>query len=159
MNPLLIAAMCAITAALAAYTLGVFSERRAGTLKKSHLALFWVGLALDATGTTLMSSLAGSTADASPLHGITGLAAIALMAFHALWASLVLVRGNAQARSRFHRLSVGVWLFWLVPYIMGMLMGIPGIHLGDALTCAAAVAAVLCLGGALCIRANSCRRG
>lgn len=159
MNPQLIAAMCAITLALLAYTLGVFSERRAGTLKKTHLALFWAGLALDATGTTLMSALAGGAQPASPLHGATGLAAIALMAFHALWASLVLARGDDAARSRFHRLSVGVWLFWLVPYAMGVLMGIPGVHLGDAPTCAASVGAVLCLGVALCVKANIARHG
>lgn len=158
MNPLLIAAMCAITLALLAYTLGVFSERRAGTLKKSHLALFWTGLALDATGTSLMSALAGGAPSASPLHGVTGLAAIVLMAAHALWASAVLVRGDDSARERFHRLSVGVWLFWLVPYAMGMLMGIPGIQLGDALTCAVSVGAVLCLGIALCVKTNLARR-
>lgn len=158
MNPQLIAAMCAITLALLAYTLGVFSERRAGTLKKTHLALFWVGLALDATGTTLMSGLAGGTQASSPLHGATGLAAIVLMAFHALWASVVLARGKESARERFHRLSIAVWLFWLVPYTMGMLMGIPTVHLDDALTCAASVGAVLCLGVFLCVKANLARR-
>ncbi len=158
MNPLLVAAVCAITFALFAYTLGVFSERRAGTLKKSHLALFWTGLALDAAGTTLMSALASSAQAASPLHGATGLAAIVLMALHALWASVVLMRGDKSARERFHRLSIGVWLFWLVPYTMGVLMGIPGLQLGDALVCAVSVGIVLCLGLVLHVKANLAHR-
>ena len=52
MSSLLLAATLTITLAFFAYTFGVFSERRAGTLKKGHLALFWLGLAFDTTGTT-----------------------------------------------------------------------------------------------------------
>ena len=44
MNPLIMPASTAITFALVFYTIGVFGERRAGTLKKSHLVLFWLGL-------------------------------------------------------------------------------------------------------------------
>ncbi len=38
MSPLLIAATLTITLAFLAYTVGAFSERRAGTLKRGHLA-------------------------------------------------------------------------------------------------------------------------
>ena len=81
-------ASTAITLALVFYTIGVFGERRAGTLKKSHLALFWLGLICDTTGTTIMTTIARTSAAAvSPLHAITGLLAIILMLFHALWAT------------------------------------------------------------------------
>ena len=133
MNPLIMPASTAITLALAFYTIGVFGERRAGTLKKSHLALFWLGLICDMTGTTIMTAIARtSTAAVSPLHAITGLLAIILMLFHALWATFVTVRGSEQSRRGFHKLSIGVWLIWLVPYGAGLFIGIPAFHFGDA---------------------------
>ena len=95
MNSLIMPASTAITLALVFYTIGVFGERRAGTLKKSHLALFWLGLICDTTGTTIMTDIArSSTAAVSPLHATTGLLAIILMLFHALWATFVTVRGS-----------------------------------------------------------------
>ena len=101
MSPLLLAATLTITLAFFAYTFGVFSERRAGTLKKGHLALFWLGLAFDTTGTTIMSVIASGGDDSmSPLHAITGVVAIALMLFHALWATRVVQIGRASCRER-----------------------------------------------------------
>ena len=109
MSPLLLAATLTITLAFFAYTFGVFSERRAGTLKKGHLSLFWLGLAFDTTGTTIMSVIAsGGDGSMSPLHAITGVVAIALMFFHALWATRVVLRGDEAARESFHRLSICV---------------------------------------------------
>lgn len=80
------AASTAITLALVFYTIGVFGEARAGSLQKKHLILFWIGLACDTTGTTIMASIARSSHGAgSPLHAITGALAIVLMLFHAVW--------------------------------------------------------------------------
>lgn len=140
MNPLIMAASTAITLALVFYTIGVFGERRAGSLQRRHLILFWIGLACDTTGTTIMTLIARSSHGAgSPLHAVTGLLAIVLMLFHALWATFVLLRGSEKSREGFHRLSVGVWLVWLVPYCVGLLVGIPAIRLGDAATLAISV--------------------
>ena len=140
MSPMLMIASLAITAALVFYTIGVFAERRAGHLNGRHLALFWAGLACDTTGTTVMTIMA-RTAGSEPtpaIHGITGLLAIILMLFHAGWATLVYVRGRrhddkviAQEQT-FHRFSTIVWLLWLVPYIIGLLVGIPMIHMATA---------------------------
>lgn len=58
MSPLLIIASTVISLALVAYTIGVFSERRAGELRPAHLAFFWLGLACDTTGTTIMAIMA-----------------------------------------------------------------------------------------------------
>ena len=39
-------------------------------------------------------------------------------------------RNTAATRQRtFHRFSTSVWLAWLVPYVIGLLVGIPAIHL------------------------------
>ncbi len=146
MSTTLIAASAIITLALIAYTIGVFAERRAGAIKPRHLAFFWAGLACDSTGTALMGSMAQASGGAvSPLHPATGALAIALMLFHAAWATFVVLRGSDAQRRGFHRLSVAVWLAWLVPYLIGMLVGIPAIDLPDfiALIAAAAVVAAL----------------
>ena len=138
MSPLLMTASLAITGALILYTIGVFKERADGRLRSIHLAFFWLGLACDTTGTTLMTVIARSSSTAAPaIHGVTGLAAIVLMLFHALWATVVFVQGRnrserALERERtFHRFSAAVWVDWLVPYVIGMLVGIPAIKLAS----------------------------
>lgn len=145
MSPLLIIASTVISLALVAYTIGVFSERRAGELRPAHLAFFWLGLACDTTGTTIMAIMAQGGGAISPLHGITGLLAIILMLFHAGWATYVTVRGNEKSRHSFHLLSICVWLVWLVPYFVGLLIGILVFHVSDAfvIVFAAGVVAVL----------------
>lgn len=129
MSPMLMFASLAITGALIFYTVGVFRERADGSLRGCHVVLFWLGLACDTTGTTLMSIMARTSAEAAPaIHGITGLAAILLMLFHAGWATLVYFQGKrggetALERERtFHRLSAAVWVAWLVPYVIGIPM-------------------------------------
>ena len=88
------------------------------------------GLACDTTGTLTMSNIASqSAASGFGIHAITGVVAIVLMLVHALWATFTYKRGSQQARRRFHTFSTVVWLAWLVPYIIGMLVGIPAIHL------------------------------
>ena len=44
-----------ISLALVFYTIGVFAERRSGTLRPKHLAFFWTGFVFDTAGTTIMS--------------------------------------------------------------------------------------------------------
>lgn len=150
MSPLLMTASLAITGALVLYTVGVFKERADGRLRGVHLVFFWLGLACDTTGTSIMTAIARSSASAAPaVHGVTGLAAIVLMLFHAVWATAVYVQGrrkDARALERegtFHRFSAAVWVAWLVPYVIGMLVGIPAIRLGSV----PAVAASLVVAG------------
>ena len=117
----LVFAIITITLALVFYTIGVFGERK-------DLVTFWCGLAFDTTGTTIMSFIASAktvqlSTTASLLHGVTGVAAIALMLFHAIWATCVLVRGNERQRASFHKFSIVVWAVWLVPYVLGMIVG------------------------------------
>lgn len=145
-------ASAAITLALVLYTIGVFAERRSGTLTASHLVFFYLGLACDTAGTAVMSVIAQGES-ASPAHAATGLLAIILMVVHAVWATAVLARKNHEAMARFHRFSAAVWTIWLIPYFCGMLMGIPAIDLstnaafGAALIGAGAIGLVLYLRG------------
>lgn len=121
----LILAIIAITLALLFYTIGVFSERKSGILKKSHVIIFWIGLIFDTTGTTIMSGMAKGSSLLS-MHGITGALAIMLMLFHALWASIVYRKHKEEKQKNFHKFSIVVWLIWLVPYILGVFVGMGG---------------------------------
>lgn len=103
-----------ITLALIFYSLGVWGEFFKKTLLKIHVILFWLGLACDALGTTLMFNMAeGISFD---IHAISGTIAILLMAVHAIWATIVERSGSEEQKRLFHRYSIVVWLFWLIPY-------------------------------------------
>ncbi len=114
----MIVPIATMTAAVTFYTLGVFSEKKEGKLTKNHVAIFWLGLFFDTTGTTAMGMISdGFTLN---IHGITGLAALILMALHVLWATMVLFKGSEKQKTGFHRFSVWVWIIWLVPFFSGM---------------------------------------
>ena len=119
---MLIYAVISITTALIFYTVGVWAEKIQKKLKKWHLVVFWIGLTFDTIGTTLMSKLAGQGFQLN-LHGITGVTAILLMLFHAVWATVVLLRGDDKAKENFHKFSILVWFIWLIPYISGVVVG------------------------------------
>lgn len=122
MSGKLIMAIITITLALIFYTIGVFSERKSGILKRFHVIMFWIGLLFDTTGTSIMSSIANGGSLLS-LHGITGAIAIVLMLFHAVWATVVFVKQNKEKLQNFHNFSIVVWLIWLVPYVIGLVIG------------------------------------
>lgn len=109
-----------INLALLSYTIGVWSEKRSGQLQMKHLAYFGLGLLFDTVGTTFMKLLAESTV--LNLHGITGLIALVLMFFHTVWASFVLLRKKENQIKQFHKFSLLVWILWLVPYSIGVVL-------------------------------------
>lgn len=124
MEPKLIVAIITITLALIFYTIGVFGERKAGALEKKHVIIFWLGLLCDTIGTLTMGAIAkGSAVAASPIHGITGFIAIVLMLFHAVWATWVLYKNDTTKKQSFHKFSIIVWAIWLIPYFIGMYIG------------------------------------
>ena len=43
------------------------------------------------------------------IHGISGLAAILLMLFHAIWATVVIIKQNPKQLQNFHKFSIVVW--------------------------------------------------
>lgn len=117
-------AIVLITAALAFYTLGVWAERRQGTLRPWHVIAFALGLTCDASGTYFMSLIADQQTRPrgvlTQVMTVTGAAALLLMLGHLVWAVVVLLRNREGERRQFHKLSVGVWAFWLIPYVTGM---------------------------------------
>ena len=46
------------------------------------------------------------------------------MAIHAAWAIYTYWKGNAKAKQKFSKFSIFVWTFWLIPYILGIVLGI-----------------------------------
>ena len=153
MSGQLMFASIAITMALILYTIGVFTERHRGALTGPILTLFWLGLICDSTGTAIMTSMARSNAgaDAPAIHGITGALAIVLMLLHAGWATLVWLRSRKggekalEQQRTFHRFSTIVWLLWLVPYLIGLFVGMPMLHMGTVPSVIASVAVVAVL--------------
>jgi len=132
MDPKLIFATVTITLALVFYTTGVWGERKSKILKKKHVIIFWFGLIFDTIGTLTMSSIAKGgefsvkSAITQNLHGITGVLAIALMLFHAGWATWVLYKNDIKKMQFFHKFSIFVWAVWLIPYFVGMFIGMIG---------------------------------
>lgn len=112
-----------ITLALVAYSIGVWAERVARYLHRWHVVAFWVGLAFDIAGTLAMHALARRPFSLRDPHTLTGQLALWLMLGHAVWATRVVAYGAPDTRRRFHRYSLVVWCFWLVPYFGGMALG------------------------------------
>ncbi|WP_243293062.1 HsmA family protein [Bacillus sp. FJAT-47783] len=110
-----------ITLALIFYTIGVWSEKVQGVLKKWHVVIFWAGLLCDTIGTTIMGEIAEGTLFS--FHGMTGLLAILLMLFHAIWATVVLMKKDSKTINNFHKLSIIVWVIWLIPFGSGLIFG------------------------------------
>ena len=127
MSEVLITSITAITLALIFYTIGVWAEHKAKILKWSHFVFFVLGFVADTTGTLAMSTMADKAESSGSalisLHGITGALAIALMLIHVIWALIVLIKGRETAKAQFHKFSLIVWGIWLIPYFIGMLMG------------------------------------
>lgn len=119
---MLLYAIITISAACVFYTIGVWSEKISGTLKRWHLVLFWVGLVFDTTGTTLMGKLANDVFSVN-FHSITGISAIILMMIHAVWATVVLVQNREKQKASFHKFSILVWVLWMIPFLSGMALG------------------------------------
>ncbi len=112
-----------ITLALLFYSLGVWAERIASYLKPWHVAAFWTGFVFDVSGTLAMHEMAKNPFNFFDSHTMTGQIALWLMLVHAIWATVVVKKGQETTRKKFHRYSLIVWLIWLVPYFGGMYLG------------------------------------
>ena len=119
---MLIIAISFIFAACIFYTLGVWSEKIQKRLMVWHTVVFWLGFVCDTIGTGAMGKLAGSIIQLN-FHGLTGLLAILLMLFHAIWATIAIVRKNENQLLNFHKFSFVVWIIWLIPMVTGMILG------------------------------------
>lgn len=119
---MLLSAIILISLAFLFYTLGVWSEKIQGQLLLWHSIVFWIGFAFDTAGTTMMSRLSETQFQIN-IHAITGALAILIMFFHAIWSTVVLIRNDEYMRKNFRKLSILVWVIWLIPYISGIIIG------------------------------------
>ena len=118
---MLITAIIFINLAGLFYTLAVLAEKVQNILKRWHVVVFWLGLVFDSIGTTAMSKMVGGLQ--FNFHGVTGIFAIFLMFIHTIWATWVVQSEDIQLKVNFHKLSIIVWIIWLIPMISGMLFG------------------------------------
>ena len=116
-------AIVSITLALVFYSIGTWAERFQKELKIWHIVFFLLGLTADTLGTSIMSRIVDETGREEVLHAITGLLALILMAIHAIWAVWTYWKGSEKAKRNFSKFSVVVWAFWLIPYIIGVFLG------------------------------------
>ena len=119
---MLFIAISFIFAACIFYTVGVWAEKISKRLKTWHAVVFWLGLICDTIGTGAMGKLAGSLIQFN-IHGLTGMLAIILMLFHAIWATSVIIRKDEKTILQFHKFSIVVWIIWLIPMLSGMILG------------------------------------
>lgn len=132
MGSMPMAAGIAIALALVLYATGVFSERHAGQLRWCHVLLFWGSLLSNIAGVLLLIE---ATCDMgqegpSPMHVLISVITIAVSAFHAIWATAALAFRRKEPQSMLHQLSILIWLIWLIPYLAGAFMDLPGMSLG-----------------------------
>jgi len=119
---MLIIAITFIFAACIFYTIGVWAEKIQKRLKSWHVIVFWLGFVCDTTGTGAMGKMVGSIIQLN-FHGLTGLLAILLMLFHAIWATIVIYKKDEVMILKFHKFSIVVWIIWLIPMATGMILG------------------------------------
>lgn len=84
---------------------------------------FLLGLLADTVGTSLMEHIAELTHLHDEMHTVTGAIAILLMFVHALWAIWTYVKGTPIEKRHFNRFSIVVWCIWLIPYLIGVYLG------------------------------------
>ena len=46
-----------------------------------------------------------------------------LMLFHVVWATIVFLKKDKEKLQSFHKFSIVVWLIWLIPYVIGLIIG------------------------------------
>lgn len=119
---MLLFAIIFINLALIFYTVGVWAEKLQKNLKPWHVVIFWLGLVCDTLGTGAMGKIAGDIFQFS-FHGVTGMLAILLMMFHAVWATFVIIKNNVEMKKSFHKFSILVWIIWLIPMLSGIIFG------------------------------------
>ncbi len=118
MNPVRIAAVATVTAALVLYGVGTFRERRAGRATAGVRGFLSAGLACDVLATLLMIVATGGLS--LTLHGLLGYSALALMTV-----DVVLLRGHWRAHGDAplpagkRRYATLAYAYWVFAYVAG----------------------------------------
>ena len=122
MKPIILVSVISITSALLLYTVAVWSNWRRKLLTGTTLVLFWLGLTADALATKMMGmSVEKTTWDFHTISGYAGLALMAVLAVTGTWAKFT---GRQDILKSFHKVSVPVWVIWVISYATGVIIGI-----------------------------------
>jgi uncharacterized repeat protein (TIGR03987 family) len=123
---MLFQAVICMCLALIFYTWAVFSARLHG-LHRKHLLIFGSGLVCDYLGTHLMLFYGLANGIVPEWHIVVGMASLAGMAFHFLLALAAAVVTRVEAVNRlFHRVSLTIYICWLIAFCTGAVAGIIG---------------------------------
>jgi len=121
---MLFQAIICMCLALVFYTWAVFSARKRG-LHRKHLFIFGFGLLCDYLGTHLMLLYGAANGIEPAWHTATGIASLGGMAFHFTLALVATLVRRAEAVNRlFHRVSLTIYICWLIAFFSGMIAGV-----------------------------------
>ena len=118
-NPLVYFSGTAIGLALIFYSYAVWGEQITKKLKGIFIAAFLTGFTLDLLGTSGM--FLNTTGKAPTIHAVLGIAALAVMGIHALWATSVWLKKKEESAKLFHRYSKYAYILWLCAFFSGPL--------------------------------------
>ena len=114
-----IAILCMI-AALALYSLAIWSERIKHDLRAWMVMIFSIGFACDLIGTSIMTNIAQSNGGTKfSVHTCCGFVALGIMLLHLVWAYIAISR-HGQAEKMFHRYSIYAWMIWFIAFATGI---------------------------------------
>lgn len=128
MNLRLIFIIVAMILALVFYTWSVINVKRTNSINKTHILLLWLGFIWNCIGIYLVSQIVQSntaTMDiaTATLQSLTGMFAVFIMLFHCIWATWILIRNNEFQKKAFYKYSLIVWVVWLAPYGINIMLG------------------------------------
>ncbi|MCR4604419.1 MAG: TIGR03987 family protein [Eubacterium sp.] len=131
MSKVVLASIIFMTLSLLTYSGGVFWERKEGEVWPRHTILFGVGIAFNIVGVTIITvytSLKSGEAITDTLFSniniISGAVGVLLLAVHFVWAIGVVREGTDKQLEIFHKLSIIIWVLWLITYFMSLRAGI-----------------------------------
>ena len=119
MNPLVYFSGAAMGLALIFYSYAVWGEQITKKLNGIFIIAFLTGFSLDILGTSGM--FLSATGKAPAIHAVLGIAALAVMGIHALWATSVWFKKNEKSAKLFHHYSKYAYILWLCAFFSGPL--------------------------------------
>lgn len=129
MSSELIFALGAMILSLVFYTLGVIGERKSKSINKVNIILFWLGFICISIGIYFISGIVQSSIEStdiatSMLQSLVSMISVFIMLFHCVWGSWALIRNNESQQKIFHKYSLIIWIVWLVPYLISIMLAI-----------------------------------
>jgi len=124
MNTLSITGALFVTLALLSYSTAILTEQNKKQIIPRVMVFISLGVVLDVTATIFM--ILGSRNSPFTFHGIIGYSALVVMIVECslLW-QLFLNKGiRADVPGRIHRYSLLAYVWWVIAYITGSLIGL-----------------------------------